>query len=203
LWFFHFAIQLVQGKIALEEPSMTRKLKAKVRWPDLRTPPQSWSPAEVRGICINPITTGIGCHPRMTSDEDWVLACERDVEEYGLAQFLTDLLHVLRLTILDYLGEPQPVGDYPQRKFDGEVPLPNVAYKGDRDWNQDGWSQGMVGGILCNPVYAGIPPFEAVVDEPTWIAAGVRMVGNIGLRQYLVNVLYQLKKSINSVELEE
>ena len=29
------------------------------------------------------------------------------------------------------------------------------------------------------------------------------MASNVGLRQYLVNVLYQLKKSINSVATEE
>ena len=52
----------------------------------------------------------------------------------------------------------------------------------------------MVGGILCNPVFAGIPPFEAAVDEATWIAAGVRMVGSGGLRQYLVNVLYRIEE---------
>jgi hypothetical protein len=182
---------------------MPRKLKAKVRWPDLQTPPQSWSLAEARGVCINPITTGIGSHPRSISDEDWVLSCERDVEENGLAQFLTDLLHILRLTIPNYLGEPQPVGEYPERRSDGEVPLPNVSYQGDRDWNEDGWNEQMVGGIICNPVYAGIPPFPAAVDEQAWIAAGVQMVKNVGLRQYLVNVLYQLKRSINSVVAEE
>ena len=182
---------------------MTRKLKAKVRWPDLRTPPQSWSTAEVRGVCINSIATGIGRHPRSVSDEDWVLGCERDIEDNGLAQFLTDLLHVLRLTIPKYLGEPQPVGEYPERRSEGEVPLPSVSYQGDRDWNQDGCNKDMVGGILCNPVFAGIPPFEAVVDEQAWITAGVKMVGNVGLRQYLVNVLYQLKKSINGVSVEE
>jgi len=182
---------------------MTRKLKAKVRWPDLRTPPQTWSNAEVRGVCIDPIATGIGRHPRSISDEDWVLSCERDVEENGFAQFLTDLLHILRLTIPDYLGEPQPVGEYPERRSEGEVPLPSVSCRGDRDWNDDGWNKEMVGGILCNPVYAGIPPFDAAVDEPTWIGAGVKMVENVGLRQYLVNVLYELKKSVNSVVVEE
>jgi hypothetical protein len=54
----------------------------------------------------------------------------------------------------------------------------------------------MVGGILCNPVYAGIPPFEAVVDDEMWIAAGVKLVEQFGLRQYLVNVLYELKKVV-------
>lgn len=179
---------------------MARKLKPKVRWPDLRTPPDTWLLAEVRGVCINPIATGIGRHPRSISDEDWVLSCERDVEANGLAQFLTDLLHVLRLTIPRYLGEPQPVGEYPQRRSEGDVPLPDVAYQGDRDWNADEWNEKMVGGMLCNPVFAGVPPYEAIVDEPTWIAAGVKMVGNVGLRQYLVNVLYQLKKSMQSVQ---
>jgi hypothetical protein len=70
---------------------MSRKLKAKVRWPDLSTPPVTWSNAELRGVCINPIATGIGRHPRSVSDEDWVMGCERDIEDNGLAQFLTDL----------------------------------------------------------------------------------------------------------------
>jgi hypothetical protein len=182
---------------------MPRKLKAKVRWPDLRTPPQSWSVAEARGVCINPIATGIGRHPRSISDEDWVLSCERDVEDNGLAQFLTDLLHVLRLTIPNYLGEPQPVGEYPRRRSEGEVPLPNVSFEGDRDWDEDQWNEKMIGGIICNPVLTGIPPFKATVNEPTWIAAGVRMVGEVGLRQYLVNVLYELKKSMQSVAVKE
>jgi len=51
--------------------------------------------------------------------------------------------------------------------------------------------------ILCNPVLAGVPPFGAAVDEQAWIAAG------FGLRQYLVNVLYRLKKSISGVSVED
>jgi hypothetical protein len=182
---------------------MSRKLKAKVRWPDLSKPPETWSNAELRGVTINPIATGIGSHPRSISDEDWVMGCERDIGDNGLAQFLTDLLHILRLTVPKYLGEPQPVGNYPQRRSEGEVPLPSVSYQGDRDWNDDGWNKEMVGGILCNPVLAGIPPFEAAVDEQVWIAGGVRLAGEFGLRQYLVNVLYQLKKSISGVAVEE
>ena len=182
---------------------MTRKLKPKVRWPDLYTSPETWSNAELRGVAINPVATGIGRHPRSISDEDWVLGCERDIEDNGLAQFLTDLLHVMRLTVPKYLGESQPVGEYPERRTEGDVPLPNVSYQGDRDWNKDGWNKEMVGGILCNPVLAGIPPFKAAVDEQAWIAAGVRMVGEVGLRQYLANVLYQLKKSISGVSSEE
>jgi hypothetical protein len=155
--------------------------------------------AEMRAVAINPVVTGIGTHPRSVSDEDWVLSCEADAEANGLPQFLTDLLHVLRITIPLYLGESPSVGDYPQRRTTEDVPLPNVAYPGDRGWGEDEWNEEMVGGILCNPVYAGIPPFPAMIDDPTWIDAGVKLVEEIGLRQYLVNVLYELKKSLRSV----
>jgi hypothetical protein len=178
---------------------MARKLKPKVSWPDPTTAPQTWSQAEAIGVCINPIVTGIGSHPRSVADEDWVLSCERVVEEGGLAQFLTDLLHVLRLTIPQYLGEVLQSGEYPRRISDGDVPLPNVAYPGDRDWADDGWTEEMVGGVICNPVYAGIPPFPPIVEEQMWLEAGLRMVANVGLRQYLTNVLYQLKKSVAAV----
>jgi hypothetical protein len=45
-------------------------------------------------------------------------------------------------------------------------------------------------------VYAGIPPFPPIVDDRMWIEAGVKMVKARGLRQYLINVLYELKKSV-------
>ena len=183
---------------------MPRKRKAvltpKVDWPDLRGPQDSWTMAEMRAVAINPVVTGIGTHPRSVSDEDWVVSCEADVEASGLAQFLTDLLHVLRITIP---ALPRTVGLQPANiRSDGrkpEVPLPNVAYPGDRGWSEGEWNEAMIGGILCNPVYAGIPPFPAMVDDQTWINAGVKLAKEIGLRQYLVNLLYQLKNSMRSV----
>jgi hypothetical protein len=182
---------------------MSRKrnddLKPQVSWPDLRKPSDSWTMAEMRAVAINPVVTGIGLHPRSVSDEDWVLSCEADVETNGLPQFLTDLLHVLRSTMPTYIGGPPPVGDYPRRQSDEGIPLPNVSYPGDRGWNEDGWTEEMVGGILCNPVYAGVPPFPAMIDDQTWIDAGVKLAEEMGLRQYLVNVLYELKKSVASV----
>jgi len=180
-------------------PKRKGGLRPKVKWPDVRTPPDSWSTAEVTGVAINPIVTGIGTHPRSVSDEDWVASCESVIEANGLAQFLTDLLHVLRITIPKYLGESPPVGDYPPRRTEKDVPLPNVAYPGDRSWGKDEWNEEMVGGILCNPIYAGIPPFPAMVDDDTWIKAGINLANEHGVRQYLVNVLYELKKSMRAV----
>jgi hypothetical protein len=49
---------------------MTRKLNAIVRWPDLNTSPETWSNAELRGVAINRVATGIGRHLRSISDED-------------------------------------------------------------------------------------------------------------------------------------
>jgi len=154
----------------------------KVSWPDLRKPPESWSYAEARGVRINPIVTGIGRHPRSISDEDWVLSCERDVEENGLTQFLTGLLHVLRLTIPGYPGKPPAVGTYPQRMSEGNVPLPDVSYPGDREWSDTGWSEEMVGGIICNPVYAGFPvPRKALCCLPR----SSRLLGSLARRRFL------------------
>jgi hypothetical protein len=182
---------------------MTRKresgLTPRVSWPDLYSPQDSWTMAEMRGVAINPLVTGIGTHPRSVSDEDWVMSCEADVEANGPAQFLTDLLHVLRLTLPIYLGPSPPVGEYPPRTTEADVPLPNVAYPGDLDWSEEECNEAMVGGILCNPVYAGIPPFPAMIDDQMWIDTGLKLAREYGLRQYLVNLLYELRRSVQAV----
>jgi hypothetical protein len=41
-----------------------------------------------------------------------------------------------------------------------------------------------------------------MVDDQTWIAAGVKLVAQVGLRQYLTNVLYELKKSMSKLSFD-
>lgn len=53
--------------------------------------------AEMRAVAIHPVVSGSGTHPRSVSDEDGVVSCEADVKASGLLQFLTELLHVLRI----------------------------------------------------------------------------------------------------------
>ena len=193
------------GPVGADEPgheAMTRKLKAKVRWPDLNTSPETWSNAELRGVSINPVATGIGRHPRSISDEDWVLHCERDIEDNGLAQFLTDLLHVLRLTVPNTWASRNRLAIIPSDGRRARFHCPMLLIRATVIGTKTAGTRRWLGDILCNPVLAGIPPFKAAVDEQAWIAAGVRMVGEVGLRQYLVNVLYQLKKSISGVSPE-
>src|SRR5262249_29976657 len=106
-------------------------LKPKVRWPASGKPIEQWSDAELRAVAINPIVTGLGRHPRTGGDEDWVVSCERIMQDAGTAQFLTDILHVLRITAPMYVGPPPEVTEYPRPREKAEMPLPNVAHPGD------------------------------------------------------------------------
>ena len=49
---------------------------------------------------------------------------------------------------------PHTLGECPRTMYHF-----NVFHPGGCDWI-DEWKEWMVGGILCNPVYAGIPLFE-------------------------------------------
>src|SRR5271167_3722922 len=60
------------------------------------TPMHDLSPAAIKGILVNPISTGVAPFPRLVQDEAWVRACAKLIEEEGKEQFLVNLLHVLR-----------------------------------------------------------------------------------------------------------
>jgi hypothetical protein len=65
------------------------------------TPPHELTPAAVRGIVVNPIYAGVGPFPRLVTDEAWVHACAKVIEEEGPDQFLVNLLYVLRECFYD------------------------------------------------------------------------------------------------------
>jgi hypothetical protein len=60
------------------------------------TTPHELSPEAVKGILVNPLSTGAGPFPRLVEDAAWVRACVRLIGEEGLEQFLVNLLYVLR-----------------------------------------------------------------------------------------------------------
>lgn len=60
------------------------------------TPMHELSPADVKGILVNPIYTGLGPFPRLVEDKACVRACAKLIEKEGADQFLVNLLHVLR-----------------------------------------------------------------------------------------------------------
>lgn len=53
-------------------------------------------------------------------------------------------------------------------------------------------------GVLCNPLYAGIGPYPAIVDDETWIHGAALLIRDEGLEQFLVNMLYVLRQSVGT-----
>jgi len=76
-----------------------------------------------------------------------------------------------------------------------ESPAPDVilALQGTRLMNEE-----KVRGGICNPIYAGVPPFPAMIADEQRIIAAEKMIEQEGARQFLVNLLHVLKVFRNS-----
>jgi len=53
-----------------------------------------------------------------------------------------------------------------------------------------------VNGIICNPIYTGLGKFPQQVDDEAWITAAGQFIAEEGAEQFLVNLLYLLRKSL-------
>lgn len=51
-------------------------------------------------------------------------------------------------------------------------------------------------GILCNPIYAGLGFFPAVITDALWVSAAEKFIDEDGLKQFLVNLLASLRATI-------
>ena len=49
-------------------------------------------------------------------------------------------------------------------------------------------------GLLLNPIYAGVGPYPAIVEERQWVCACEKMIEEEGAEQFLVNLLYVLRE---------
>ena len=58
-------------------------------------------------------------------------------------------------------------------------------------------------GILVNPIYAGIGPFPRTVEDEAWVRAGSKLIEEEGPEQFLVNLLYVLRESLDEQLLRE
>lgn len=54
--------------------------------------------------------------------------------------------------------------------------------------------------LFCNPIYVGLGPFPALVDDETWVRAAARKIEKEGSEQFLVNMLYVLRESFARLE---
>lgn len=57
------------------------------------------------------------------------------------------------------------------------------------------WTEDDVADVLANPVYAGIGPYAAIVDERTWVRAVARIVKENGAEETLLRMLLLLREA--------
>jgi hypothetical protein len=92
------------------------------------------------------------------------------------------------------------------KKADPERPLPRpsaeyAAGGGPIDFSDA--TEAKVRGIICNPVYAGIGPFPALVSDETWIRSAAKLIREEGPEQFLVNMLYLARRSFEALMVHE
>jgi len=73
-------------------------------------------------------------------------------------------------------------------------PLPRRTAKYITDPQQ--MSEAVIKGMICNPIYAGIPPFERIVSDEVWVRSAAQLIKEEGAEQFLVNLLYVLRNSM-------
>jgi hypothetical protein len=50
--------------------------------------------------------------------------------------------------------------------------------------------------MICNPAYAGLPPFPQIISDEAWIKAATQLINEEGPEQFLVNMLYMLRQNM-------
>jgi hypothetical protein len=171
-----------------------RRRAPPLSWPGRGKPVEAYTDGELYAVALHPMVTGLGSHPRTVSDEDWVASALRLIKDYGLKRLIHDLLHLLRMTTHFWLGQRGAAGTvsaYPQKRTDLQLPLPDAETSSPTGR----WTPGLVKGALLNPVYTGLGPFPALVDEETWVAACLKTMEREGVKQTLVNILFLLKET--------
>lgn len=74
------------------------------------------------------------------------------------------------------------------------LPKPNVTYLSQSAAALDEES---IKGMICNPIYTGLPPFQQVISDEAWVQAATQLIAEEGPEQFLVNMLYMLRHSMD------
>jgi hypothetical protein len=75
-----------------------------------------------------------------------------------------------------------------------DLPEPDVEFM-TGDQRPDHWTGAGVKGIVMNPVYAGVGGFPPYVSDKQWVAACKRVMEQDSPEQFLVNLLFVLRKT--------
>jgi hypothetical protein len=73
------------------------------------------------------------------------------------------------------------------------LPKPNVEFRDAS--NTEKMTPEALRAIICNPVYAGIDPYPAIISDADWVNAASQMIKQEGREQFLVNLLYVLRET--------
>ena len=78
-------------------------------------------------------------------------------------------------------------------------PLPLVtAHTPTGEETQTGFTAENIQGMLTNPIYAGLGPYPALIDDEMYVAAAARLIREQGAEQFLVNLLTVLREAFGS-----
>jgi hypothetical protein len=86
-----------------------------------------------------------------------------------------------------------------EREKSKSLPLPNVIVPESGD---DPAKFGIPGvkGMTMNPIYAGVAPYPQMIEDKLWLGAAKRLLEEDGPDQFLVNMLYVLRRTFGCVE---
>ncbi len=73
-------------------------------------------------------------------------------------------------------------------------PLPDRTVKYITDPNN--MSEAALRGMISNPIYTGIPPYQRMVSDEVWVRSAMQLIEKEGAEQFLVNMLYMLRNSM-------
>jgi hypothetical protein len=80
----------------------------------------------------------------------------------------------------------------------GDKPLPEVNVDFAVQDDAGKMTADKMRSLICNPIYVGIGPFPALIDDETWVRAAAQMIKKEGSEQFLVNMLYVLRQSLGT-----
>lgn len=168
-------------------------------WPPPEGVPVSeWDYETASGYSACPINVGVGPNYRTLSDEDWVEGMLHLVSRYGEYAFWIGFIDLLRVTYREfYNNKPYPpLESYPEHSSPLRLPLPNVAICcDDEGWSEQDWPSEKLNGMRHNPVFAGVPPFPALIARDAWCQNITGQRQENSLVQRLVNVLFCLRRT--------
>ena len=84
-------------------------------------------------------------------------------------------------------------GEVAKRPIKRKLPRPNVEVRFSDEEGE--LTPAEIRGMVCNPIYAGFGPFPPLVSDEQWVAAAGQFIKKEGTEQFLVNLLFVLRKT--------